>query len=459
MAEPAWDDLIEQLHDPNAKARRKAIRRLAAGGDPSAIPLLRNSYLQDDDDRVRLAAEKALHQFRARQEGLGRAQRSLPPDHALGRLVTALAVLLVGLLAANIGVRALSRANGESGASADRLVPAVERSVLERDLRTRLAQMREAMASLRERDRLYRESGALACEEAGRLLPPLELSEATRQAYQADLTRVAAALDAALPPLHSAQARWDAMCAAGIANMADIVRASAELDQVAVDLALAESDLLAAIANPAPTFGPSPTPTLAPSATLAAVPGSGNPQAQNPPPTAASTATETPIPSPTPLPSMTPSPTPTATPTPLPLPRLEYPAVLRQMSQRLAVIGDLRRPYRNGMLDNWERSQQGEPISALSCTLDPWPGAYEWSPEERAQLDQPATADPELEEALRLINQGLALAAEARALYEPSCRAQTLADTVDEGLPLAIRAYEILTEAQELVERIRRRPS
>lgn len=435
MSKPDWNHLAEQLHATKPKVRCRAIRQLAAARDPQVIPLLRNAYLQDDDDRVHAAARKALAQFRAMQQGSLPGRRLTISQTALTRTIGVLALALVVLLAANAAVRALGRAESDASADAGKSETALERSVFERDLRTRIVQIRAEVERLRENDRVYRETGGLMCGDSAPTLPVLNLPVITRRTYQADLTPIADRLDTALPFLQSAQARWAAMCAAGAANMTDLVRASAELDQVTVDLDLAERDLSAAMANPAPT----------PSGGLAALLTTPQP-------------TETPHPTATLPPTSTPPPTATRVAGLLPLPDLNYPAVLRDLNARLAVLGDLQRPYKNGMLDNWRQSGQGGIISPLSCALDPWPAAFEWTAEQRAQLDRPDAADPEIETAARLINEGLALAVEARALYEPSCAGQTLADTAAPGLALGAQAQQFLLEAQELVDRIRRRP-
>src|SRR5690606_24854467 len=140
----------------------------------------------------------------------------------------------LALVAANVAVRALERTAEDSEGAKDNGSPVLERSVLERDLETRLAQVAAEVNRLRESDRAYRETGALACDDTLQPLAALDLSAATRQNYQADLTLIADRLDATLPFLQSAPMRWDTMCAAGQANMADVVRASAELDQVTV---------------------------------------------------------------------------------------------------------------------------------------------------------------------------------------------------------------------------------
>lgn len=423
MPESLPNELIDQLQDPAPKVRKRAIHRLAASRDPSVIPLLRNAYLQDGDDQVRDAAEAALAQFRAMQHNAARRRRFAPSNRALRRVVTALAIALLGLVAANIAIRAIDWDSVRDTGAADDAAFVAPRGDLERSLQDQLALARAEIARLRESDRLYRETGALGCEVPAQSLAPLALTAATRQNYELDLTPLADRLGLTLTLLQSAQTRWDHMCEAGEANMADVVRASAELDQVTVDLDLLERDLATAIANPGP-----------------GVPMGG---ATRP------SATITPTLPPTEIP----------TPTPVPVPHLDYPAVLRELNSRLIVLGDLQRPYNNGMLDNWQRSEQGETLSTLSCALDPWPAAYEWTPEERAYLDQPETADPQIEEAVRLLNEGLRLAYEARAIYEPSCYNQTLANSAAEGVPLATQAQEALVKAQQLIEEIRRRPS
>src|SRR5690554_2802824 len=93
------NELVEQLRNPQPKIRRRAIRRLADSHDPRAIPLLRNAYLDDGDDRVREAAEAALAQFRALQERAG--PRRVLGDRARARVIALLAILLLGLIAAN----------------------------------------------------------------------------------------------------------------------------------------------------------------------------------------------------------------------------------------------------------------------------------------------------------------------------------------------------------------------
>ncbi len=72
-----------------------------------------------------------------------------------------LAVALIALLAANAAVRALDRSGSDASASAKEVETPLERSVFERDLRTRIAQIHAEVERLRESDRVYRETGGL----------------------------------------------------------------------------------------------------------------------------------------------------------------------------------------------------------------------------------------------------------------------------------------------------------
>jgi exonuclease VII small subunit len=120
-------------------------------------------------------------------------------------------------------------------------------------------------------------------------------------------------------------------------------------------------------------------------------------------------------------------------------------------------MGDLQNGFNTGMINYWQRAQNGEALSNTFCTLPAWPEPFALTPEQDQELHKEGVADPELEDAIRLTNEGLALAVEARALYEPSCQNLTLADTALQGITLAEAAREKLTEAQQLVETIRRR--
>jgi hypothetical protein len=109
------------------------------------------------------------------------------------------------------------------------------------------------------------------------------------------------------------------------------------------------------------------------------------------------------------------------------------------------------------MIDRWKKALEGEKLSTNFCTLSAWPPAFELTPEQAAELQRPGVADPELEQAIQLTQEGLALALQARGLYEPSCQVQTLADTAQQGTSLALQALDKLSQAQTVIDTIRRR--
>jgi hypothetical protein len=150
------------------------------------------------------------------------------------------------------------------------------------------------------------------------------------------------------------------------------------------------------------------------------------------------------------------APTPAATITPLPLPALDYPSILGGLSRRFIVLGDLRAGGA-GMIDQWEKARDGQPTST-ACSLQPdWPEAFTLTPEQLALLHAPGVADPLLEEALQLQQEGIALALQARALYVRDCSSSSLVFSVADGLPLAQQAYDKLTQAQAIADEMRAR--
>ena len=96
--------------------------------------------------------------------------------------------------------------------------------------------------------------------------------------------------------------------------------------------------------------------------------------------------------------------------------------------------------------------------SSTFCSFNEWPVPFALTEAQQAELQRPGVADPQLEEAVRLVIDGIDLAYQARALFEPSCAAQTLNQTAAQGIPLGENAFIKLSEAQQLVDTIRRRP-
>ncbi len=77
MSYELLQNLADQLEDENPRVRLRAVRRLGALADPSAIPALSKVYYnQEETPAVRKAAAEALGVFRAMQEALARTKTS-----------------------------------------------------------------------------------------------------------------------------------------------------------------------------------------------------------------------------------------------------------------------------------------------------------------------------------------------------------------------------------------------
>jgi hypothetical protein len=445
MSKSQWDGLVEQLQDMDPKVRRRAIRQLAATKDPAVIPHLVGAYHDLDDPGVRDAAGDALAQFKARQQGI--TSRKPPVSNwLLGRILAGLGVLFVISLLLN-GLILVLDSGGDD--DTDTVVVAQEptnRELLVQTIQDKLTQVQAVTASLRQEIDSYNTSGAIVCDTSVVVPEAVNLAPIDQQTYR-DLSLLSAKLDGTIPSLQLIHARWNNACQTQTVQMQDVVESSSKLDQIEIQLTEVADQLREAIEHPAPTVGPTITPV--PTITLTPVPG-----------TATSTPTETPIASETP--STTPEPTatitPTSTETPRPTPALDYPAITRDLQQRITTTAEnLESPqFQNGLLDYWRRAQNDEQLTLSFCTKD-WPEPFTWTEEQQAQWQVDGVADPLLEQAVTLYNDGLELAIQAGNLYEPSCTNQTLADSASGGIVLAETALEKLTEAESLIEEIRRR--
>ncbi|MCZ7540692.1 MAG: HEAT repeat domain-containing protein [Anaerolineae bacterium] len=462
MSKPSWDDLTGQLSEAKRpRQRRAACRKLARTGDPAVIPFLRNAYLQDDDEGVRDAARLALATFKARQEG--RSTRRFPPGRRLLRLVTgALAALLLASLALN-GLALLSddeSADQPSGSIFDE-PPSPRREVIAQ-VETRLGDARQLAADLRNEIAISDATGDLTCDFAYSVPEPVSLAAIDQVTYP-DLHIAAMNVDAALPALQKALMFLDIACQNPAIKTERILASAVELDKVDNQIQEASEQLQRAIVSPAPTVGPTVTPLPTATATPSLTPTPTTPTATVPPSaTVPASITPTPTVSPTPTISPTPTRTPTTTPSPtatLPFPDLDYRAILVALRERYAVMGDLKSSYGIGMIDQWEQalSPQGQ-ASTSYCALERWPTAFALRPEEQALLDSPTAADPQLADAIRLQQEGLALALEARALYEATCWDRNLASSAEQGQALANDALNRLAQSQNLYDLIRARP-
>lgn len=465
MSKPPWDDLTGQLSEAKRlRQRRAACRKLAKTGDPAVIPFLRNAYLQDDDEGVRDAAREALAVFKARQEG--RSTRRFPPGRRFLRLVTgALALLLLASLALN-GLALLGEDDGESAGQPSGSIfdePPSPREEVIAQVETRLRDARQLAADLRGEIAISDATGELTCDFDYSVPEPVGLAPIDQVTYP-DLHIAAMNVDAALPTLQKALLLLDIACQNPATKTERILASAVELDKVDNQIQEASEQLQRAIVSPAPTVGPTVTPLPTATATPSLTPTPTTPTATVPPSaTAPASITPTPTVSPTPTASATPTRTPTTTPSPtatLPFPDLDYRAILSALRERYAVMGDLKNSYGTGMIDQWEQalSPQGQDSTSY-CTLTSWPAAFALTPEQQARLDSPTAADPQLADAIRLQQEGLALALEARALYEASCWGYNLAGSAEQGLALANDALARLTQSQNLYDLIRARPS
>jgi hypothetical protein len=452
MNKPRWDALVEELQDPDPKVRRRACEQLAATRDPAVIPFLRNAYLQEDDERVRRAASQGLAAFKAIQAG--QAGRGLPfTSEQLRRILLGLAVILgISLLLNGVVavVGALGDGADEPNPAPERTTPS-EREALVAQLQEAFDHAREDANNLRAEIGHHNNSGEINCAAHYHRPPQIALAAIDRQTYR-DLAVVETNLNLAMFQLQQPQIIWDHICQSQTTSLTDGLSALSTLDQVDGQLVQVDMLLQKAIREPAPTYGPSVTPlptqtfTPEPSETLAPTT-----------PTITAPASATALPTATPQPADTPTHTPTATRTPLPFPEVDYIIITREIVQRFAVMGDLQNTYGTGMIDRWRQAQAGEALSTTFCTFAAWPQPYQLPADQQTKLQQPGVADPELEQALSLTQEGLALAVQARALYEPSCQSGTLADTADQGIGVAQDAFDKLSQAQTLIEAIRRR--
>lgn len=459
MSNPNWDALTEQLRDdPDANVRRKACQQLMATRDPAVIPFLRNAYLQDEDERVRDTAYEALAKFKAIKEG--RTVRQLPiSDRALALICGGLAILLVISLALHaVGMIA---GDGDSDQPTPRF-PAgakpTDRSALITHLQDKFSEVQQLSASLRGEIKTFDTSGQVKCPISYAVPEPALLSGIDSYTYP-DLALVGDNLAAVLPGLQRVLVLLSSTCADPSTQTERVLQASAALDTVDGQISKVSDMLQRAITNPAPTVGPTVTPL--PTWTFTPVPTkTPTPITPTAVPSATLPATETPMPTSTATFTITPSSTPTPVPT-LPFPNFDYSAIERELSKRYrAVLGDLKNTYGTGMIDQWQAILDGTPQqSTNSCgSLQEWPQAFTLTADQLAELGKGEVADPDLEEAVRLQQEGLDNAFKARALFDRDCSAFALANSAQEGVDLAQKALDALTRSQYLYDIIRARP-
>ncbi len=455
MTEPAWDRLVEQVSTaPKARARRAACRKLADTGNPAAIPYLRTAYLNDEDESVREVARQGLMRFRAQQEG-----HHTGGIHLNLRLLRVTFWVLGVLFLLSLGLNALMLVTGDTSDATPTPFrfdhPPSPREQVIAQVESHLRQAERLATDLRNELNHFNATGQVSCDLNYQLPAPVGLQPIDEVTYP-DLRIAALNVDVTLPTLQKALLLLQGACKNPAAQTERALQAAIELDKVDNQLREAGQQLQTAITNPAPTVGPTVTPlpthtpTPPPSATAAPPTATGQATV-----TAAPGATLSPTASPTASSTPTPLPSPTAT---LPFPDLDYKAILRALRERYVIIGDLQNNFGTGMIDQWEQalSPQGQ-NSVRACALSPWPAPFDFSAEERAKLDAPDVADPQLEDAVRLQQEGIALALQARSLYEATCSNYNLASSAEQGLALANQALQKLIESQLLYDLIRAR--
>lgn len=458
MSKPNWEALTEKLRDhPDGRVRLKACQALAATGDPAVIPFLKNAYLQDDDERVRDAAERALAMFKAIKEG--KTSRSLPvSDRVLSVVFGALLVLFVVSLALHVIPR-LDTGGDESETDTRITGTPTARDVLIGTLQEHLAQGQQVASDLRQEIVYYNETGTVgrtSCPLTYVIPTAIALKPIDNYTYP-DLKVTAANFDATLLPLQKTLVLINSTCADPAVQTQRVLEASSELDKVEALLRDVAGLLQTNITNPAPTVGPTVTPL--PTLTFTPLPtNTATPVTPTLTPSITFTPSITPIASETP--TLAPLPTQTAQPSPtLPFPALDYQQIRRDLRGPYSVIADLQNASGTGMIDQWQKVvDTGTQESANRCQFEVWPAAFTFSEAQLAELNKPGFADPQLEDAVRLQQQGISRALEARALFERDCANFQLASSAKQGLTIARQALDLLADSQMLYDAISARP-
>ncbi len=295
MAQTDFDELIRQLSDEDAQARRRAAKRLGELKRPEAIPELASVYSRDTDETVRKAAADALRVFR-RMEQEFRSDDNEPRGGGLsstllrrirGLLVFTLALSVVGNVALVVS-RALPNLFAP-GASVQ-TIP-TPREQLTDSFGKRIADAREEALSLRgvysglqglgaqylklnqpQCEKL--QSSAVNPADLGNLdaITYPDLKTVHEQITQAQIGLVPLRNTAIALCANPTQSEVDKQLAAQGGPAAIITKIDSITNK---DLADAQASLKKAIDNPAPTVGPTFTPTPPPTATPAptATPG------------------------------------------------------------------------------------------------------------------------------------------------------------------------------------------
>ncbi|MCD4686587.1 MAG: HEAT repeat domain-containing protein [Anaerolineae bacterium] len=466
MSNPEWDDLIVQLkNETDAKTRREGYKLLADARDPATIPALRDAYINDDDEKVKAIAHDALARFKAIKEG-----KAGGGSQVLSLLLGLLVLSFIGSLVLN-GMALLAGEDDDETEEPPPFVALVvtDRSVLMQEMSDKLREHDTLVFNLRGEVTTYNDTGQVDCTsvDAYTLPEPYVLSNDDRSVYP-DLPILEAELNTPLPNFAATLNLLSMACRNPELQTKNVIGASTKLGEIDLQLFDIRQTLQQAIDHPAPTIfptatllpptdvPPTATPTPPPPTAVGAIPEATEEVAVAP--TTAPTAVvvqDTPTPTLTPLPTATFTPEPTAT---LPLPELDYPVLLASLSSLFPedFLLDLQNPYGTGMLDQWQQadSPRGQTTTNY-CTLAPsWPAAFALTPEQQALLDDPATNDTLLSEAIALQQNGFGLALQARGLYERDCADSQLKNSAPRGIELLEQALEDFDNAQARLDEI-----
>jgi hypothetical protein len=459
MSNPEWDDLIVKLkNETDAKARREGYKLLADARDPATIPALRDAYKNDEDDKVKAIAHDALARFKAIKEG-----KSGGGSRVLNLLLILLVLTFIGSLALN-GMALLADEDTEATPIVRELV-VTDRGTLIAAMSAKLSEHETLTFDLRGEIKNYNDTGSVDCTsvESHTLPEPYTLSEDDRFVYP-DLPILEAKLNTPLPNYEAVINLLSIACRAPEVQTKNVISASEKLNDIDIQLFDIRQTMQQSIDSPAPTNWYTPTPpppTDVPTATSPPTAVGIAPDSTNTDAGTDSMATLTAVAvAPTQPPAATAPPTATFTPQPtatLPLPELDYPALLADLNSRLPeyFLLDLHNPYGTGMLDQWQQaiSRRGQTTNNY-CNLSQWPTAFTLTPEQQTLLDDPATDDVLLAEAVTLQQRGFELVTQARGLYERDCGNLELADSAERGIELLEQALENFGNTQMLLDEI-----
>jgi hypothetical protein len=321
MAQTDIDQLIDQLYVEDPKARRTAAKQLGELGKPEAIAELVNVYMKDDDPAVRKAAEDSLRIFRRVEQEM-RGELGSSSGGALPKIRLVLMIALFATVLINVGLF-ISKSLPQSVEVTPTQADPTPRNELVKTLQDQINTFNTQAVALRlfftnlqgmGFPALNVEANKKECTtRTSQRVEPFHLAQIDNITYP-DLALVGADLDEAGLSLQQLENSLVALCGStkddDLTNQLNQFGGAAKLVQQVDEvknsmLPSANDKLKKAIANPAPTVGP----TFTPSPTKTPTP----PPTDTPEPTSAETA----VPPTAVGPTIAPTSAASATPTPL----------------------------------------------------------------------------------------------------------------------------------------------